>query len=72
MEIDSIIKITVLIFVGMVFLLYIIFSLILLYHWKKYEHESETISSVKKIYFSVTSVLIIVAVVSALTFFIVS
>lgn len=51
--------------VGLVFLIYLIFSIVLNYHWKNYANDSETVKRVKKMYFSVSISILALSVLSA-------
>ncbi|MGM0628964.1 MAG: hypothetical protein ACQESA_00890 [Patescibacteria group bacterium] len=53
---------------GGVFLLYMIFSIILDYHWKKYGKRSQVISLARKLYFVISGMLLSISVICALLF----
>lgn len=51
------------------FLIYLVFSMILVYHWNRYDENSPVIKRVKRIYFSVSVPLVIVSLIASLVFF---
>ncbi|MGM0482288.1 MAG: hypothetical protein ACQEP6_00270 [Patescibacteria group bacterium] len=53
---------------GGVFLVYVIFSIVLDYHWRKYGAGNSVISLAKKVYFIISGMLLFVSLVSALIF----
>ncbi|MFP4022447.1 MAG: hypothetical protein ACLFTS_01185 [Candidatus Paceibacterota bacterium] len=53
---------------GVVLIIYAVFTIILNYHWKRYGKDNKAIKAVKGIYFIVSLVLLLSAIVSALLF----
>jgi len=53
---------------GLVLLFFAIFSVILVYHWRRYGFESEKVAFTEKIYFPVSIILIGAAILSIIIY----
>lgn len=54
--------------VGLSFLIYLIFSVILVYHWNRYDENSPVIKKVKRVYFLVSIPILTISVIASLLF----